>query len=52
MDDGKWIECQDAKIEITSTGQDDRRKIVTSILNIEPDKLISVSIHAVYSSKG
>jgi hypothetical protein len=50
--DGKWVECQDAKIEMTSTKQDDRRKIVTSILNIEPDKLVSVSLHASIRVKG
>ncbi|CAF3722786.1 unnamed protein product, partial [Rotaria sp. Silwood1] len=44
--DGKWLDCEDAKIAIASGQQDDRRKIVTSILNIEPDKLISVSIYA------
>jgi hypothetical protein len=49
---GKWLECQDAKIAIASTQQSDRRKIVTNILNIEPDKLVSVSVHAAISLKG
>ncbi|CAF4770507.1 unnamed protein product [Rotaria sp. Silwood1] len=50
--DGKWLDCEDAKIAIASGQQDDRRKIVTSILNIEPDKLISVSIYAAIRVKG
>jgi hypothetical protein len=50
--DGKWLDCQDAKIAIASTEQDGRRKIVTSILNIEPDKLMLVSIHAAIRTKG
>jgi hypothetical protein len=50
--DGKWVECQDANIEMASTKQDDRRKIVTSILNIEPDKLVSVSLYASIRVKG
>ena len=50
--DGKWIDCQDAKIELTSAQQDGGRKIVTSILNIEPNKLVAVSIHASLRVKG
>lgn len=50
--DGKWLNCQDAKIAIESSQQDGRRKIVTSILNIEPDKLVSISVHAAIPIKG
>ena len=50
--DGKWLNCQEAKIEIASAQQDGRRKIATSILNIEPDKLALCSIHAAILIKG
>jgi hypothetical protein len=50
--DGKWLDCQNVKIVVASTQQNDKQKLATSILNIEPDKLVSVSIETAIQVKG
>ncbi|CAF0809610.1 unnamed protein product [Adineta steineri] len=50
--DGKWIDCQNAKIIHPSTQSNDKQRIATTILNIEPDKVVSVSVEAAIPVKG
>jgi hypothetical protein len=44
--DGKWLDCSNAKIILANTQQNDKSRLATPILNIDPDKLVSVSIQA------
>ena len=46
--DGKWLDCEEARLVLTDGGQ----KLASSILNIEPDKLISISVEATIQIKG
>ena len=46
--DGKWLDSQEARLLLTEGQQ----KLASSILNIEPDKLISITVEAAILIKG
>ena len=46
--DGEWLDCEEAHLVLTDGGY----KLASSILNIEPDKLISVSVETTITVKG
>jgi hypothetical protein len=50
--DGKWLDCSNAKIILATTQQNDKSRLATSILNIESDKLVSVSIETAIPVNG
>ena len=50
--DGGWRECQDVAIAPTTMRNDEPNWLVDSVLNIEPDKLISITIRGSIKVKG
>ncbi|UJR32613.1 hypothetical protein I4U23_020073 [Adineta vaga] len=50
--DGKWIDCQNSKIIVTSAQSNEKQRQGSAILNIEPDKIVSVSIETAILVKG
>jgi hypothetical protein len=49
---GKWLDCENNTQMLVSTSQDGRQKVVTRMLDIEPDKLALISIQGTIQIKG
>jgi hypothetical protein len=49
---GKWLDCENNTQILVSTSQDGRQKVVTRMLDIEPDKLVLVTIQGTIQIQG
>ncbi|CAF1107243.1 unnamed protein product [Adineta ricciae] len=50
--DGKWIDCLNAKITKASTQSDNKPKLGSTILNADPDRVVAASVETTILVKG